>query len=900
VNPERQQAIDYLRAPANGLWQWAENGAVLVWRDGSTIAFREEIVQILEWLAPNGLPSFGAIVFLLAACRGKVPAVEDIIVESKAALPTGMGSEAGILLTARQQLRVQLESALQQLGKLAQLPGELNSGLKAKCVLAEAVFEPAKAERYVQASSVLQGMRAPLGDAEMRDVQAPGPTGSYVRQIHIVAEGLKPHTAESLALRMRTGLDALPDEIDANLPSAERAQRLIEELSRDSEVGAVARAARELMAAVRLPRRLGERDELAIGGVADITNRGPLDRLLLSELAHDDLTLSVRVALNEALYLRREPPMREPPGTLALLLDSGVRLWGIPRVLATSVALALIACDKQHSEVRAWRAHGKKLQPLDLLTRKGLIQHLEALEIDAHSGEALPAFAEAITDESQNQSVLITSRDTLDDPAFRRSLADMAVGAGFVATVDRAGRFELHALPLAHRPPLCEADLDLEAVLSEKKGVSPRRTDIDPELPAIFGLPQFPFLLPVAGKLDYWVKAPDGFYYATLNERRLVRFRSVYFGAQTLATDLPPGPTQWMECVDGVVYLLKGAALRRPSRLVKATTVTESPFVTDLPEGPDVLAVHRYGGVILVIRRNDVRAYALNDGRKLAHKATEHLWVHGRFFRGGGKFYFAAWDGREVLFELVTTAIPASAIRLIFDRQGQPGPWLFCENGDVVCAESGERAKFPGMHAMIAHPDGTHVSKDGNQIFVYGADPGPPAKLFVLTEPPTVVVGRAAVSQFDQAPPLPVWNLFRIVESIAVIPEGLALCGKKNRWRKLALNEQGKLRIVEMPPPDKAFQRVFLGSQSTQTPHGCQLQTTKWPNGTKAFLDSRGLIHFKSHDPNVPEVSLVLSSVEVAGWTSDGHLCGPKFFFEHGPASEPGKVFECLQQILNL
>src|SRR5262249_59432658 len=114
------------------------------------------------------------------------------------------------------------------------------------------------------------------------------------------------------------------------------------------------------------------REQLAVGGVADITNRGPLDRLLLSELAHDDLTLSVRVALNEALYLRREPPMREPPGTLALLLDCGVRLWGIPRVLATAVALPLIARDKQHSEVVACRARGKQLQPVGLLSRAGM------------------------------------------------------------------------------------------------------------------------------------------------------------------------------------------------------------------------------------------------------------------------------------------------------------------------------------------------------------------------------------------------------------------------------------------------------------------------------------------------------------------------------------------------
>ena len=69
MNPDRQHAINYLRAPANGLWRWAEDGGVLVWRDGSTIAFRQEVIEIIKWLAPNGLPSFGAIVLLLAAWR---------------------------------------------------------------------------------------------------------------------------------------------------------------------------------------------------------------------------------------------------------------------------------------------------------------------------------------------------------------------------------------------------------------------------------------------------------------------------------------------------------------------------------------------------------------------------------------------------------------------------------------------------------------------------------------------------------------------------------------------------------------------------------------------------------------------------------------------------------------
>jgi hypothetical protein len=277
MNPDRQHAVQYLRVPPDGLWRWAENGAVLAWKDGGTIAFREEIEQILQWLAPNGLPSFGAIVFLLAACRGKVCAVTDILAVTTSALPTSLGSRAATLINARHQLKVQLDSALDQFRRVASLPEELRSGIKARCILAEAVFEPARSERHTVASSILRGLREPMNDADLTAPDYDSRNYDHIRQVHIVAEGLKLHTTESLALRLRTGLDPLPKQVILDLPKAERARRLIEELSRDTDLGAVARAARELIAAVRLPRRLVEREELAIGGVADITNRGPLE-----------------------------------------------------------------------------------------------------------------------------------------------------------------------------------------------------------------------------------------------------------------------------------------------------------------------------------------------------------------------------------------------------------------------------------------------------------------------------------------------------------------------------------------------------------------------------------------------------------------------------------------------
>lgn len=908
MNPDRQQVCQYLRS-SGYFWRWTESGTVLVWRDGSTIAFREEIAQILEWLAPNGLPPFGAIVFLLAAFRSKIPDVADVVVEAKTPLPTNMGNDAAVLLSARQQLKAQLEAALTQLVKVSKLPTELNTGIKARCILAEAVFEPARAERHIEASAILRGLRKPLSDTELTYTENSGASGSYIRQIHIVAEGLKLHTAESLLLRLRTGLDALPQEIDADLPSAERARRLIEELSRDSEFGAVARAARELVAAVRLPRRLGEREELAIGGVADITNRGPLDRLLLSELAHDDLTLAVRVALNEALYFRREPPMREPPGTLALLLDSGVRLWGVPRVLATAVALALVARDKQHSEVLAWRAQGKQLQPVDLLSRNGLTQHLGALETGAHPGEALPAFSNAVPPAGQNQTVLITHRDALDDPDFRRALAEHPVAPGFVAAVDRTGRFELHAMPFARRPPLCEADLDLAAIFDENTGVAPIKLEVEPGLPAIFGVRPFPFLLPLTGKVDHWIKANDGYTYAVLNERRWGRFRDQRNGARELASDLPPGKTVWMDYVDGTVFAVKKGTSQRPARLLAFSLPDGSTRVMDLAAGSELLAVHRDGEVLLLIRTHDIRAYALSDGRMLGRTLNALKWVQGRYFRGEKEFHFVVWDGEAVKFEPVTlpTTVPAANVVLIFDRTGMEGPWVLLRNGEVVSTATDERETLLNPNTRFGF-ETAQVSKDGHQLFFNSNDPlqhkNKTPFLYGLKsgeQKGTFETGQAAKRLFDSTPLLPAWNLFRAIAAFGKMPGFPVILGKRGQWRQISLTSQGNTDSIRIWPRSAAhmehYEKVAF-APARKTNHGCLLQTAEWPSGSKVFLDSRGLLHLKSRDPALPEVSLMLSDGEVAGWTSDGHVCGPAFFFENEYQSEPKLVFERVMQFL--
>jgi hypothetical protein len=58
----------------------------------------------------------------------------------------------------------------------------------------------------------------------------------------------------------------------------------------------------------------------------------------------------------QGLELRREAPPKNPPRCRAVLIDAGIRLWGVPRVFAAAVALSLVAVSDRRIRVDAYRA----------------------------------------------------------------------------------------------------------------------------------------------------------------------------------------------------------------------------------------------------------------------------------------------------------------------------------------------------------------------------------------------------------------------------------------------------------------------------------------------------------------------------------------------------------------
>ena len=412
----------YLRGDADD-WQWSEDGEFVEWIDGNTIAHRLMVCRCLERIVDQGLPPFGHVVPVLAKLthRSAPERHHPVIVE---------------LLDRVDRLLPQIRTS--------------DDMVEAFSVV---FFRMPRQANREQGEALLK-----LLASHWR------PSGTPVAPLLSPDPGLPAHLRweeVDLTWRRETGLDGPLQPLDLELDLRQRIDAVLAALDRDPTWSGLARLSRDLVAAVHLPRTVSDPSDLPLGGFSDITNKGQLDRLLLSELAHDDLTLATRVAMNEALYLRRESPPSPVPEHCGVLIDCGVRMWGIPRVFATAVALALGLRQDAHREFAFHHTVGDQTEPVTLDTESGLRDHLGHLDRNAHPGSALRSLADMAPD---RDLLLITEAEILDDPEFGLDLQPPAAAALYVVSVARDGRHRLWEIGRRGRRLVQSAKADLGAL----------------------------------------------------------------------------------------------------------------------------------------------------------------------------------------------------------------------------------------------------------------------------------------------------------------------------------------------------------------------------------------------------------------------------------------------------
>ena len=898
---------NYFRSPDDSFWQWQDNGESITWKDNKTIAFAEELTILLQHMVPYGLPRFGSLLLLIASTRENW--AED-------------GTEAGILsgllnsisqenMSPHTQGTELLKRVLTGLQKVRQLDNDLRTTMDAKKALVEIVFEGQeskvlKSDTQAVADAIRPGLLALLASTPELVLQGYGPI-LLLQDLALLAQGLNRIHPEAVRLRLATGLTSLPSPdqqeiLPEELVPCDQARGLIEELLETKEYHGIAKVAKQLLASATLPRKLSESVTQELGGFSDIANRGTPDRLLLSELAQDGLTLAVRVAMNEALYLHREVPPSTPQIRREILIDVGVRTWGIPRVMATSAALALAATTPRSASIGVWRGSGASLCEVDLTTKQGLIDHLSALEPDPHLGEFLPEFSRRV--ESSNdpaEVILLVPEDVFSDSSFMQALRHLDLSHLYIATVSRSGEFRLTERRPHGEKLIRRAQIDIESLFAEEQHLV-ESSDLD-RFPAIFRTSPFPLHLPHeldaerSWYLDSWGAL------SITGDGRLMRWTETGRGGEQLSEQIPKGKLWWASptCFQGHTCFVYGTAQKPVLFRVDLSSgrVEQIPLQTDSISG-----VIYHNGALFGFSRNSKSVSEVNTetGAVVSELAIPNSLrrVGGRFFVDSfNKWYALSHDGQSATIDALPDFKKSNpSIICVWEASGIEGQIALTRKGHILTDENAQ-IKQSKPSTKLSDCVVEWVSSDG--LVVRGR-----------CTSGSNSIGKSFVIDLHSDPSLQLSSYYPPIEHR--IQKVATLAPIRKRFKSIGIDDSGHLTLVSfkgqhlvfctrqgMPlfsPSKKSgtlqYQQLFTEIEPNDIRY--RLSKATWQDGSKAVLDSRGLLHLKPANREVPEITIVLTEGELTVWCSDSRNFGKDYFFAASednpkPAIQRRKVF---------
>ena len=884
---------------------------------------------MLRRLAPRGLPPFGAVLWLLGACRDG---------EAGRRAVKELGSQFDTFRKLLSSSVVSDNIVFVGLENVRQLPAELRGSVEAKATLAEMVFEYSGSSwTPAVANKIVAGLSRGLSQAIVATREDAARTlHLMLSELQALRGGLSRVTPEALKARRRTGVEqeVLPAAID--IASVQSVRDLLAKLRDDPELSGIARLAQHLMVVTQLPRRVADPDELPMGGVSDITNRGDWDKLLLSELAHDDLTLTARLANNEALFLRREIPPRPPQRCQAVLVDTGLRMWGVPRVFAAAVALAFAATADQQTFSRTWRLlDDDDVEPVDLTTRDGLNELLAALEMSRHPGNALPELLLELDAAAQAEersptpldAILITTDDVLDDREFQRSLDKLPRLTLYLATVNRAGEFRLRVHSPRGTKLLREATLSLDELLSSPRPAVPLiDPNSDPHLPAILRQQSFLLRLSLPPLANAFWPASNGGAFSISGNGCLLFWKKRGQGGQLRSDRIPKGDLLWygepnQDGVSRAVIGLQSGPLHLLTidaehnvTLCRISDTRRHP-VTDVAWHRDRLFLFELASVELVDPR---------DGTRLSKKdlPKEDQRRCGRFYLADGQWRATSHDGHQFVAQvLCREGEGQKPILAVIEPSGQNGPVLLF-NDLTLRTQDGTETLFGPGHSLSLTRTLVAASADGLRFHLTARPRSRdesewrllvsfPDKKIESLRPESNWRARLEPEAFRTIRPMCVRNQF---DGVGVVDGVLCLRNAKGNdfslewqnasgliWRQTRnrlRHSAGEVFVTNTLDP-KIPARLARGgsadwirfrSLTVDSALRYQLSEGVFADGSRVILDSRGLLHCRSSDVSIPEFTLVLVEGLSAGWCANGSLFGRGYFIG-SESSVPSRTF---------
>lgn len=485
----------YFQSYENYFWEWKtdedipgdsgynDNNLISVPGVGA-IAYRPYIMEILKELQPIGWAPFGALLMVLYAMQDGYTDFAGPLRKTAQFYSTG-------------NFEFNAEKEIEFLEKIKALP-KVYKQKQNRIILLQTLFKDS--HNRISASNAEANLKIyykrPQQLAASAEKQHAGPS-VLNKDLSAIDLNEKFPTIQSIIDAMKGLVDEpeLNDEIAQEEPTADTNKDFIKELIEKPKTFQVGSLIKRIWSGLRIPMRHLSPGEQPIGGISDMTNKGDFHRMLLSEFANEDEVFMNRVANNEALYIQREIPPEENIFERVILIDTSLRNWGTPKVLAFASAIAVIKHPKAHSECKVF-ALGQTGVPITLNKVEEVIENLNHVSPVLEVSEALEKFFNEENTQKDIEVFFITHQDNITDEKVQKVIYQNRDRLKFLVTTSSDGEINFYKHDKGARKHIQKIKLPLQELWANPPkqktstiNLNGKKTDLPLNYPILFPTP---------------------------------------------------------------------------------------------------------------------------------------------------------------------------------------------------------------------------------------------------------------------------------------------------------------------------------------------------------------------------------------------------------------------------
>ena len=536
----------YFQSYQNYFWEWENESqstdtvfeSVTI-PHGNTIAYGVYVMETLEYLAVESIPPFGSFLLAVIATNpGAKTALENIFKDLQL---TFCSNTTDSTYKTNQKAHLFLNN-------LMALPEEYKKGNKRKQVF-QAVFSGCHNRiSSDNAKTILIEYRQNGRKLIACSTKIPTSQSIFqkdIRTLELLYDSF-PDT-ESILQKIK-GIPNLPEEtlveeLVEDLPTGEN--DFIKGLIENPLTFQLGSLIKRLWSGFTFTLHHFGSGRQPLGGIADLSNKGDFDKLMISEFANDDEVFMSRLANNEALYIERELPPEDDKFIRIILIDTSLKNWGTPKVLAYATAIAIATHPKTNIECRIFTI-GENYNEVIYTTVDDVINGLNSLSPKLDAAKGLEAFLASDLMSSKPEVFIISSTAALKSFKTQKTINEHYDEIKFIIEPDFLGNLNFYKIQNKSRKLVQHLQLPLDILW--KNGPTGQNINSNPTNQNLkqYNFPSYPLLYPLrSGEIARFYF--DGYIYMLTSNRSLLQTytdsksahdRSDYKGCKLLLENL--------------------------------------------------------------------------------------------------------------------------------------------------------------------------------------------------------------------------------------------------------------------------------------------------------------------------------------------------------------------------